>query len=311
MPNFNPAPILVSAIDSFTYHNLGGNPAGVLIVPGKTLTPCQMLAIAKEVGFSETAFISILSSEKEGILTTDIKYFTPESEVPLCGHATIAAFYHLAKEGYFLKNTAMANTGAGSIEITRSPLDAPINETIFSMTQGTPVFTSFTETYLTALYDAFSPTLQDSLHQDLPIIIGSTGLRDIIVPIKSREALNHINIVPQKLSKLSSHLQVTGVHAFCMDGHEVYARNFAPLYGIDEESATGTSNGVLISYLHHYLYPEYNEITRHIKQGETMGALSSIVARSQKSERGYTVLIGGSCSERAEKLTLSATYFRT
>lgn len=284
---------------------MGGNPAGVLLLPDDALTTLQMLAIAKEVGFSETAFIKIIASEKEGLLTTEIKYFTPEAEVPLCGHATIAAFYHLAKEGHFLKNKAIAHTGAGRIEITRSSSDSPFNDTIFSMTQGEPVFTSFPGDSLTALYDAFSPTLQDSLHDDLPIIIGSTGLRDIIVPIKSREALNQINIVPHKLSNLSSHLQVTGVHAFCIDEDEVYARNFAPLYGIDEESATGTSNGVLISYLHHYLYPERPEITRYIKQGETMGALSNIVARSQKSERGYTVLIGGSCSERAEKITLS------
>jgi len=304
MPKLTPNTITITAIDSFTYHQQGSNPAGVFIVPEDALSVSQMLAIAKKVGFSETAFIKILTTEEDGELTTEIRYFTPESEVPLCGHATVAAFYHLEKEGYFLKQTARAHTGAGCIEICRTNAPAPFNESLFWMTQGTPIFEPFPAEHLAALYHAFDQPLQDSLHPQLPIIIGTTGLRDIIIPIKSREILNNLKMLSSPLAKLSSALNVTGAHLFCIDEDEVYARNFAPLYGIDEESATGTSNGVLISYLHHYMYPEDNTLLRYIKQGEAMHVLSMIVARSTKTENGYAVRVGGACSERDDKITV-------
>ena len=90
-------------------------------------------------------------------------------------------------------------------------------------------------------------------HIDLPVMVVSTGLPDIMMPVDSVEDLNALTPDMDALSKISKELGVTGVHAFALsdDGYTAHVRNFGPLYGIPEESATGTANGALTHYLHH------------------------------------------------------------
>ena len=75
----------------------------------------------------------------------------------------------------------------------------------------------------------------------------STGLPDIMMPVSSLEVLDRIEPDFPALSKLSERYEVVGVHAFTVncDDATCHVRNFAPLYDIDEEAATGTSNGAL------------------------------------------------------------------
>ena len=72
-------------VDAFTNQKFKGNPAAVCIV-NKPLTENTMQNIAKEIGFSETAFVNIISDTSYGI-----RFFTPKKETPLCGHATLAS----------------------------------------------------------------------------------------------------------------------------------------------------------------------------------------------------------------------------
>lgn len=84
----------------------------------------------------------------------------------------------------------------------------------------------------------------------LPQMI-STGLPDIMMPVASQADLEAISPDFPALSKLSEKYEVVGVHAFttdCQEGTTCHVRNFAPLYDIDEEAATGTSNGALTYY---------------------------------------------------------------
>jgi PhzF family phenazine biosynthesis protein len=93
----------------------------------------------------------------------------------------------------------------------------------------------------------------------LPSMI-STGLPDIILPVSSSSQLSQISPDYAALSALSAKYGVVGVHAFALASQEdepktdnpvtAYCRNFAPLYGIPEEAATGTSNGALAYYLY-------------------------------------------------------------
>lgn len=73
-------------VDSFTDQPFKGNPAGVCVLKQK-LTEKQMQSIAKELGLSETAFIIKIDHQNE----YSIRYFSPVMEIPLCGHATLAA----------------------------------------------------------------------------------------------------------------------------------------------------------------------------------------------------------------------------
>lgn len=107
-------------IAAFSIEGTGGNPAGVLILeqlPGET----EMQAIAAQVGFSETVFAA------PGDPAWTVRYFSPESEVPFCGHATIALGAALALErgdGVFHLQLRHAQIGAHRTSAL-SPRDAP------------------------------------------------------------------------------------------------------------------------------------------------------------------------------------------
>ena len=82
----------VYVMSAFSKENKGGNKAGV-VLNREDLTVRQKMAIAKELGYSETAFVT-----HSDVADYKIEYFTPTDEVPLCGHATIATFsllFHL------------------------------------------------------------------------------------------------------------------------------------------------------------------------------------------------------------------------
>ena len=86
---------------------------------------------------------------------------------------------------------------------------------------------------------------------DLPIEIITTGLPDIIMPVSSVEALNALSPDMAALAEFSRELDVVGVHAMTLtdDGYTAHVRNYGPLYGVPEESATGTANAALTHYL--------------------------------------------------------------
>ena len=126
--------------------------------------------------------------------------------------------------------------------------------------------------------------------QEIKPQIISTGLKDIIIPVKSREVLNRIEIDKDLVTEISNELGVVGYHVFTIEEDQIYTRNFAPAVGIDEECATGTSNGAL-SYLLYSrgIIASYIEIL----QGETMGELSKVSASVIEEEGRYKVLVGG------------------
>ena len=83
-------------VDAFTSKPFGGNPAGVVLLGQGSVFPPEelMVKVAAELRYSETAFV-----RPDGDGHYSLRYFTPGSEVDLCGHATIAAFGVLLHEG--------------------------------------------------------------------------------------------------------------------------------------------------------------------------------------------------------------------
>lgn len=305
-------------VDAFTDELFGGNPAGVVILEENQAYPDYetMRKTAAELRYSETAFIKQLSET-----TFQLRYFTPTAEVDLCGHATIGSFTALMQAGLIAKNGKyIAKTLAGDLEIVTK-------DGFILMEMGAPELIAKIEEKdkLTELYNVMGIDYANSCsssnfdcntdHSDnlcntlFPMII-STGIPDIMMPVKDFETLNALNPDFSALSKLSEHYQVTGVHAFCLEpdlkidstdssGVSVTARcrNFAPLYGIDEESATGTSNGALTFYL--FLNNLIKSGRTHLfVQGEAMNRPSRIIsivetfeALCNPKEKGPTIKI--------------------
>lgn len=230
----------ISVVTSFSDGPDGGNPAGV-VVEASGLSETQMKAIATQAGFSETAFI--FPSKQADF---NIRFFTPTGEVDLCGHATIATFHLLSEQGRVSSGHYTQETKAGVLKIEIRPDGA-----IF-MEQAAPVFSEVVD------WSLISASLHLSVNDQHPYLkpqIVSTGLRDVIIPVKNIQTLFAIQPDFTAVSEISETLDVVGYHLFCLetlhDGN-AHCRNLAPLYGIPEEAATGTANGALSAYLFHH-----------------------------------------------------------
>lgn len=295
--------VKICRVNAFTEETFGGNPAGVVLnING--LTDNMMQSIAKEINLSETAFITPLQRDN-----FDIRFFTPMCEVDLCGHATIATFYTLAKEGYIspMKNgvkTVYQYTKSGKLAVEICFENRRVTK-IF-MEQGIPRKLGKIQDIL-PLSNSMGVSVEDIgvLDKDITPEIISTGLKDIILPIKTKEALDSLTIDKELLSKLSKRLGVVGVHAFYLpelNSEVVYTRNFAPIVGIDEEAATGTSNGALIYFLKENKIIENNQLISF--QGEMMNRLSKIYCKIEQNKEVPVIKVGGNA-----KLIISGTMF--
>ncbi len=225
-------------VDAFAEEPFGGNPAGVVLLDEMNFPSDKfMQQVAAEFRFSETAFV-----RHDGDNEFTVRYFTPCGEVDLCGHATIATFGTLYKLGIIADGTLCINhTLAGKLQVR-------VGEKVM-MEMADPQIIDATVD-IERLHRVMG--VKDS-HCPLPVQVVSTGLPDIMMPVASVEALNALTPDMDALAHLSDELHVTGVHAFALsdDGFTAHVRNFGPLYGIPEESATGTANGALTHYLHH------------------------------------------------------------
>ena len=245
---------------AFSKDNKGGNKAGVVLVRSE-LTSVQKAAIAKEMGYSETAFV--LDSDKADF---KLQYFTPTEEVPLCGHATIAAFSTLKLLNMLDKPDCTIETEAGILNIHIK------EDSLILMEQNCPEYLKVLDS------DIFTGCIQKGyIDHRFPIQIVSTGLNDIMLPVDSAEHLERLSPDFERIANMTKEKGAVGVHAFTLIKESdvtAICRNFAPLYGIDEESATGTASCALACYLFKY----YKQQPQYIfEQGHNMGEISRIV----------------------------------
>ncbi|ADG39632.1 MULTISPECIES: PhzF family phenazine biosynthesis protein [Leuconostoc] len=251
----------VYVVSAFSKDNAGGNKAG-LVFDRPDLTSAQKMAIAKELGYAETAFIT-----ESKLADFRLEYFTPTEEVPLCGHATIATFAFLNLTNKLSKSDYTIETKSGILS-----MKVDTDGMVF-MEQKVPTYSN---TLTSDLFNACLDT--NAIDSKLPIQIVSTGLRDILLPVSSRKALQELKPDFKVMAALSKEQNVVGVHAFSLEESEsgitAICRNFAPLYDIDEESATGTSNCALACYLFKYVAKKSQYI---FEQGYNLNSPSKIV----------------------------------
>ncbi|MDO4869281.1 MAG: PhzF family phenazine biosynthesis protein [Bacillota bacterium] len=286
-------------VDAFTDSLFGGNPAGVVIIPDGQDYPDDetMRKTAAELRYSETAFIKKLGEGR-----FQARYFTPAAEVDLCGHATIGSSYALTVEGLADKGSTITyETLAGNIDIT-------ISDDGILMGMGDPASYGTLESgTVVDLYHILGLEAhgQDVCGQNPEVKLApekvSTGLIDIMTPVKDEKELEAIDPDFKAMSELSEKQEVVGVHAFTINSEDglIHARNFAPLYDIDEEAATGTSNGALAFYLYQHGLIEPDKVYT-VVQGEKMGRPSKISFQVIADGADVKVKVGGSAVTLAE-----------
>ena len=275
--------INVYLVNSFTRDNTGGNPAGVIFNPPE-LSDTQKIEIARQVGFSETAFVYTGESAGE---ETDYKvdFFTPESEVDFCGHATLAVFFTLFSLNQLGAGTYSQKTKAGILNVTVSA-DGVIMEQALPITRQGPD--------VNAVATALGIPTETITKTGLPIEIISTGLPDILVPVQPSQ-LDNLKPDYDAIAQLSREFDSIGFHVFELSRElpfTAHCRNFAPLYGINEESATGSASGALGCYLVKHVFPTENHFL--VELGRAMGCSSQIQGEISHQDQAISrVCVGG------------------
>lgn len=283
---------IIYQVDAFTNKPFGGNPAGV-VPDAKNLSEKDMQKIANEMNLSETAFVKKIDED-----SFEVRFFTPKCEVDLCGHATIATFYVLGKKGY------IRHQGRGSVTITQKTKAGLLPVELYFesddiikvlMHQGKPEAFGRVKDI-----DEISKILGICKEQiginsfNLEPEIISTGLKDIIVPVKDEETLKSLKIDFQSMDHYCAKRDSVGMHVFTLDnlsGDIVHCRNFAPSLGIYEEAATGTANGALIYYMKKNNMLKVNSILAN--QGIYMNRPSKILCEIHETEEDNIIKVGG------------------
>lgn len=285
--------------DSFTNEKFKGNPAGV-VLDGKGLEEDQMQLIARELGYPETVFIFKDDSKIK------VRFFTPKEEIDLCGHATIAYGTALVESGMI-----NVNEGENRIDIETNLGILPIIITIenkkiknIMMYQASPKLSKDFTLDRERLAKSLNIS-KDDFREDIDIVKAYTGVWDLMIPLKSKEALDSIDGNMNLIKELSRELGIISLHPFYLvENKQLYARNLAPIVDIDEEAATGTSNGALTYYLYSLgIVKENEEIS--VIQGEQMGRKSEIRGKIQLENGEIKVLIGGTALKIIEGVLLN------
>ena len=276
-------------VDAFTEVPFGGNTAGVVLLePGAGFPDEEwMRLLAAELRYSETAFV-----RRDGAAEFTVRYFTPAGEIDLCGHATIASFGVLFREGFVPAGTRCLNhTRAGDLEVVAS-------EQVMMQMASPQRVGGFEDPVLLGDLLTAMGGLQPEQLGPWPAETFSTGLPDIILPLLDVATLQALQPDMPLLDALSDRLDVVGVHAFAIgpdDAYTAHVRNFAPRYGIPEESATGTANAALTGYLYHHRV--IGDGARcFFLQGEAMGRPSLIQTTLQLKNNIPDIRVGGPCA---------------
>ena len=237
----------------------GGNPAGVWV--GEELPSAgEMQAIAAEVGYSETAFVAPLHGAHR-----TVRYFSPETEVPFCGHATIAAGFVIGGDRALLTYTFA--TPAGDVPVTVRNRNG---RTDVSLTSVDTVHRAVDA----AVLDEALATLaldREDLDPAIPAALAFAGAWHLVLAVAAATRLANLDYDFDRLKKLMLEQELTTLQLVWRESDErFHARNPFPVGGVIEDPATGAAAAALGGYLRD------RGIIRapfsfEIRQGEAMG----------------------------------------
>lgn len=286
--------ITIEILHAFAATSEGGNPAAV-VADATGLTEMEMQEIARKMGMSETVFV--LPS-----LHADfrLRFFTPIGEVPLCGHATIAAWNQLLRNGQIQPGGYRQELLAGTLKIQVNPQGEVM------MDQMLPAYGERFTAEIIAPHLGLFP--EQILATGLPCRIVSTGMKDVMIPLPDPNLLDGLSPDPDRIAAFCETVDADGFHVFALTpdlpGIDARCRNFAPRVGIPEESATGSACGALGAYLFRH-YRQQSCYT--FRQGEAMGQDSKLMVKIEADRDTITrISLQGSATHAGQQhLTLS------
>ncbi|MEM9778044.1 MAG: PhzF family phenazine biosynthesis protein [Chloroflexota bacterium] len=271
-------PESVQKIAAFSDGNQGGNPAGVMIADSHPSTE-EMQRIAAAVGFSETAFAYPIEGGYR------VRYFSPESEVPFCGHATIALGAALALQngdGVFalkLNEAEITVEGSKKDGVIAAALQSP-------PTHSSPARPEL----LAAILELFGYTEND-LEDEIPPAFINGGANHFVVALNSREALAKMDYDLNAGRDLMNRNDLVTIILVYKESPQLFhTRNPFASGGVFEDPATGAATAAFAGYLRDINWPHNGVID--IVQGEDMG-MRSLLKAEISPEKGSSIRVSG------------------
>lgn len=268
----------VLRIAAFSNGETGGNPAGV-VIDNSLPDAFEMQRIAASVGFSETAFAT---PNGQG---WRVRYFSPESEVPFCGHATIALGAALALQ-----------QGDGVFELALNEAEITVDgrrdgTTISAALQSPPTHSNPAASELVAEALALFGYAEDDLDVRIPPAIANGGAHHLVLALATRARLSAMSYdldAGRRFMNKAGLITVSLVHA--ETSQLFHARNPFASGGVYEDPATGAAAAALSGYLRDLDWPHDGVID--IVQGEDMGVPSRLHAEIPR-EPGSSIRVSG------------------
>jgi PhzF family phenazine biosynthesis protein len=238
---------------AFTGDPAGGNPAGV-VLDAAGMSDDDMLAVAADVGYSETAFVT----GRNGGAEYELRYFSPVAEVAFCGHATIATAVALPEEG-----TLAFHTRAGLVTVEAGKGHA-------TLTSVEPRVTGLPDADLGPLLTALGWS-GDDLDPALPPRVAYAGVYHPVIAAASRDRLRALDYDYDALAELMSARDWTTIQLVWRERDDLFhARDPGAGIGVVEDPATGAAAAALGGYLRELgLVAPPARVT--VIQGEDMG----------------------------------------
>lgn len=263
-------------VDAFTTEPFTGNAAGVVLT-AEGMTDAEMLAVARELGNSETAFVFPADGADHDIR---VRFFTPTTEVPTCGHATIGAHYARAIEYGLPSHSLVQKTGSGLLQ--RVQIFRDEDHVRIGMQQGAATFgAELAGAQVDSMRRALGVDARDFADVG-PVQIVSTGHSKVLVQLRDQTVVDELVPDPAALTALSNEVGSNGFMVFaCSTGESdflTWSRMFAPAIGIDEDPVTGNGHGPLGAYLvQHRIVPAPDGRLKFTgRQGVAMGRPGSV-----------------------------------
>ena len=266
-------------IAAFSYNNKGGNPAGVAIC-SEMPTEKEMLATAKQVGYSESAFLTQVNDGWR------IRYFAPEMEVPFCGHATIASGAVLGEhfgEGVY---KLFINEGEITVSVSKS------DKGTFVATLESPKTWSENapKVYVETLLKEFNLTIAD-IDINYPVRFAFAGAKHLIVVLKDRKKLAEMSYHFERVKALMQQEGLVTIDLLWVESNQLFhSRNPFPIGGVYEDPATGAAAAALAGYLRDIQWQGGNSFD--ILQGEDMGCPSCLSVQFTRN-KGEGIKVSG------------------
>ena len=265
-------------VDVFTPRPLAGNQLCVVPEPIE-IDDATMQALAKEIGFSETTFVTEAAGDRYAM-----RIFTPGQELPFAGHPTLGTAFVLVSEGR-VSTPSTQVIAAGEI-----PVEVDVESNTCWMTQlraeFEPIFPG-----RDLIARAIGLTTAD-LDPDRPVQTVSTGLPTTIVPVRDLETILRATRNEHLVGEAVRASGGQDLYLFAPTAEGVTARMFDPEFGIGEDPATGSAAGPLGAYL-----AEYDDLgtTRSvsIRQGEQVGRPSELHVEARREDGAWRVRVGG------------------